>query len=208
MGEEQLTNSDARRVALKEDGNPEGKGLSGLLNDWRETEPRGVVVKQQRQVLAEFFTSMLVLSAHFKYRPVVGTPNYLYWLNGKWLLSLIAPQEWSRERQAAFAGTCVLQPDRTWTIAPASSLAEANPVTRAIARFYESFTHIIDTDLALEDVLPVYVASMPYYQRLNASALTRSLRRSMMLGDQSSIRGRDWLLQLPRLNRLLAHASA
>src|SRR5690606_40243395 len=102
----------------KQDGNLEGKGHNGFLLDWYRTEPRGVAAKPRRQLLAEFFTSMLVLSARFKYKPAVGAPNYLYWLNGEWSLSLIAPAEWSDERRAGFAGTCVLHPDMTWTIDP------------------------------------------------------------------------------------------
>ena len=101
--------------APKTDGNPEGKGVSGLLRDWSASEPRGVVAKPGRQVLAEFFTSMLVLSANFRYQPAVGRANYLYWIRDNWSLSLIAPEEWSDERRAAFAGTCVLQDDMTWT---------------------------------------------------------------------------------------------
>ena len=192
-------------VALKADGNPEGKGLSGILNDWQQSRPQGVVSKPRRQILAEFFTSMLVLSAKFKYRPVVGKPNYLYWINGEWLLSLVSPQEWSAERRASFAGTCVLQLDRTWTIAPSRLLAEKNAVSAAIASFYKAFTEIMNTDLALEDILPVYVGTMPYYQRLNASALSSSLRETMMRGNQLSISGRSWQSQLPQLNHMITN---
>jgi len=88
------------RIIVKTDGNPEGKGLSGFLLDWYRTEPRGVVIKPRRQVLAEFFTSMLVLSARFKYRPAVGVDNYLYCIDGEWLLSLIAPGQWSARHRA------------------------------------------------------------------------------------------------------------
>ena len=59
-------------LAVTPAGNPDGKGLNGFMLDWHHTEPRGVVAKPQRQVLAEFFTSMLVLSAQFKYRPAIG----------------------------------------------------------------------------------------------------------------------------------------
>lgn len=192
-----------KAVALKTEGNPEGKGQSGILSDWQQSRPRGVVAKPQRQILAEFFTSMLVLSARFKYRPVVGKLNYLYWMNGEWLLSLISPQEWSADREAGFAGTCVLQPDRTWTIAPSQSLAEKNTVAEAIARFYTAFTAMMNTDLALEDILPVYVGTMPYYQRLHASTLSRSLHGTMKLGEQTAVTARDWRQHLPRLNHLL-----
>ena len=75
-----------------------------------------MVAKPQPQVLAEFFTSMLVLAAHFKYKPAVGVENHLYWIDDAWSLSLIAPNQWSDKRRAGFVGTCVLQQDMTWTI--------------------------------------------------------------------------------------------
>lgn len=203
MGELKVYRSRDSDVALKADGNPEGKGLNGFLLDWYLSEPKGVVTKPQRQVLAEFFTSMLVLSATFKYRPAVGVPNYLYWVNGGWSLSLISPQEWSDERREGFAGTCVLQRDMTWTIAPSDLLAEDNPVSDAVARFYDAFAETLHTDLTLEEILPFYVGSMPYYQRLYASALSRSIRGTVTLGDQANIRCRDWRMLLPRLERVL-----
>jgi hypothetical protein len=176
-------------IARKADGNPEGKGLNGFLLDWYQSEPTGVIAKPRRQLLAEFFTSMLVLSAAFKYRPAVGTVNYLYWINNEWSLSLIAPAEWSTERQAAFAGTCVLQRDMTWTITPSDAFAE-----------------MLNTDLTLEEILPFYVRRLPYYQRLFASALSRSMRTAVTLGDQASNSCRQWRTLLPqRKDALLSY---
>ena len=63
-------------------GNPEGKGANGFLFDWFATTPRGVVAKPERQVVAELFTSMLVLSASFRYRPAPGCANFLYSIDG------------------------------------------------------------------------------------------------------------------------------
>ena len=193
-------NSD---IARKADGNPEGKGLNGFLLDWYQSEPRDVVAKPRRQVLAELFTSLLVLSATFKYRPVVGAANYLYWINGEWSLSLIAPDEWSQKRRAGFAGACVLQRDMTWTITPSGLLAEDNSVSNAIGRFYDAFTEMLDTDLTLEEILPFYASRMPYYQRLYASALSRSVRAAVTLGDQAATSCRRWHMLLPRLNKQL-----
>jgi hypothetical protein len=190
-------------VARKAGGNPEGKGLNGFLLDWYRTEPRGAVAKPGRQILAELFTSMLVLSAQFKYRPVVHATNYLYWINGAWSISLISPEEWSDERRAGFAGTCVLQDDMTWTISPSELLAGDNPVSDAMGRFYEAFAETLDTDLSLEEILPFYVARLPYYQRLHASALSRSLHTAVTLGDQASISCRRWYRLLPRLQSVL-----
>ncbi len=187
-----------RTTALKVAGNPEGKGANGLLLDWRRTEPRGVVAKPQRQVLAELFTSMLALSASFKYRPALGRPNYLYWIDGQWSLSLIGPEEWSEERRAGFTGTVVLQHDMTWTIALSDRLAENRQMADAVGQFYEAFSESLDTDRTLEEILPFHFDRLPYFQRLHASALSRSLRASCKLGNTESISCRDWQLLLPR----------
>ena len=195
--------TDSAIVAHKAVGNPEGKGLSGLMLDWYRSEPRGVVAKPHRQILAELFTSMLVLSATFKYRPAAGGKNYLYWLDNGWSLSLIAPDEWSDERRAAFVGTCVLQRDMTWTIIPSKLLAEDNLVSDAIGRFYDAFARTLDTDLTLEEILPFCVSTLPYYQRLYASALSRSLRAAVTLGDQGSRSCRHWSRLLPRRDNVL-----
>ena len=203
MGELKQARRPDTSVVRKTEGNPEGKGLNGFLLDWYRSEPRGVVAKPQRQVLAEFFTSMLVLSAQFKFKPAVGVENYLYWIDGDWSLSLIAPDEWTEERQAGFAGTCMLQRDMTWTIVPSEHVGEDNAVTDAIAQFYSAFADMLDTDLTLEEILPFYVGKMPYYQRLYASALSRSVRGAVTLGDQASIRCKDWQMLLPRLERVL-----
>ncbi len=185
-------------VARKADGNPEGKGNNGFLLDWERTEPRGVVIKPRRQLLAEFFTSMLILSARFKFCPAVGVAAYLYWIDGEWSLSLIAPDQWSDERRAGYAGVCVLQADMTWTLNPSPLLAEEGPVADAMARFYEAFAEKLDTDLTLEEILPFYVGTMPYYQRLFASALSRSVRAAVILGDQTATSCREWQALLPR----------
>jgi len=203
MGELKRYSSRDVAMAPQAAGNPEGKGLNGFLLDWYQSEPRGVVAKPQRQVLAEFFTSMLVLSAKFKYKPAVGVENYLYWIESEWSLSLIAPDEWSDERRARFAGTCVLQRDMTWTITPSDLLTEDNPVSDAIGRFYDAFAETLDTELTLEEILPFHVAKMPYYQRLYASALSRSIRAAVILGGQTSTECRHWRMLLPRLERLL-----
>ena len=184
-------------VGLKP-GNPDGKGLNGFLLDWYLSEPRGVVAKPHRQVLAEFFTSMLVLSARFKYKPSIGTENYLYLIDDDWELSLIAPHEWSTERQDGFVGTCILQRDMTWTIAPSAELRRNSRIADAMGRFYDAFAGTLDSDLTLEEILPFYVGRMPYYQRLYANALSRSVRAAITLGDQSGTSSRDWLRALPR----------
>ena len=187
----------------KEDANPEGKGANGFMLDWYRSEPRGVVAKPRRQVLAEFFTSMLILSAHFKYKPAIGVENYLYWVDGQWSLSLIAPEQWSGERQRGFAGTCVLQHDMTWTISPSENLADNDDIIEAIGRFYDAFADTLDTDLTLEEILPFYVRTMPYYQRLHANALSRSIRGTITIAGDRSVPCHEWLARLPFADGML-----
>ena len=184
--------------------NTDGKGANGLMLDWYRTEPRGVVAKSRHQVLAEFFTSMLVLSAQFKYRPVVGVANYLYWIDDSWRLSLIAPSQWTKERRAGFVGTCILQADMTWTIDPSEQLNSRSDLSERVARFFDAFATTLDTDLTLEEILPFYVRKMPYWQRLHASALGRSIHCAVTLGGQTRIEARDWALVLPSAADALA----
>jgi hypothetical protein len=203
MAQIEIYKGTERAVSLRP-ANPDGKGLNGFLLDWYLSEPRGVVAKPHRQVLAEFFTSMLVLSARFKYKPAVGTENYLYLNGDDWELSLIAPREWTAERQAGFVGTCILQGDMTWTIEPSDNLKTSDSrVADAVSRFYDAFRDTLDADLTLEEILPFYVGRMPYYQRLYANALSRSIRAAVILGGQAGTRSREWLCALPRTSALL-----
>jgi hypothetical protein len=193
----------SRLPVQKTAGNPEGKGVHAFLDDWRASEPRGIVAKPQRQVLAELFTSMLVLSASFRYQPVPGCSNYLYWIDGQWSLSLIAPHEWSEERRAGFAGTCVLQRDMTWTIDPPDRLVENGPLLDAIRRLYDGFAAMLDTERTLEEILPYCVGRLHYYQRLYAGALSRSVSATLQLGEQAAMSCRQWQAQLPGLDNVL-----
>lgn len=176
----------------KTDGNPEGKGLSAFLMDWHHSQPRGVVAKPARQLLAEFFSSMLVLSAGFKFSPVVGKTYYLYYLQKGFSLSLIGPAEWSDEKRGNFVASCTLQPDMTWAIMPSDELSKNDRGLEAINRYYDAFVTKLDTNLAIEELLPFYVAKLPYYQRLYASALSRSLYMSLTLSNYKSITCRRW----------------
>ena len=56
---------------------------------------------------------------------------------------------------------------------------------------------MLDVDMTIEEILPSYVGKLPYYQRLYASALSRSIRGSVTLGEQRSMACRDWRVVLP-----------
>lgn len=191
-------------VAIDPAVNPEGKGLNGFLLDWHGSQPRGVAVKQERQILAEYFTSMLILSAAFKFKPVVGQVYYLYWIDNEWSLSLIGPHEWTTERASAYAGQCALHDDMTWTIEVTDKLKNHSSVSDAIGDFYRSFIDKLNNDQSLEADLPFHVKELNYYQRLYASAMSRSIKRSVRYGQQANRTSREWLEHLPsQVNALL-----
>lgn len=202
MGELTCRHYDDSGVALPETY-AHGQGTVGFLMDWYASAPRGVVAKPQPQVLAEFFTAMLVLSAEFKYKPSVGTVNYLYYVDERWELSLIAPEQWSQSRRDGFAGVCRMLTDRTWTIEPSERLSEDTPVADAVRRFYDGFRLAMDSDGTLEDILPFFAGGLSYYRRLNANALSRSIRAATTLSGDRNKPVREWALQLPSANRLL-----
>ena len=187
-------------------GNPDGKGSSGILTDWQERMPAGVGQKSRRRILAEFFTSMLVLSARFKYQPAIGVANYLYWQDGHWILSLVSPQDWQGKLDDLFAGTCFLHADQTWTMDPSGQLGENNDVSNAVGQFFLAFARMVDTDLSLEETLPFFASELPYNQRLHASLMSRSLLQSMVLSNHDSVKGREWSSELLSIRQsLLAH---
>ena len=86
-------------LAVKSGGNPDGKGGSDVMSDWYRATPQGVAAKSQQQILAEFFTSMLVLNASFQYKPAIGVENFLFYVDDTWRLSLIAPDQWSEKHR-------------------------------------------------------------------------------------------------------------
>ena len=200
----------ADSVAAASGANPQGKGLVGFLLDWAYSSPRGVVAKSSPQLLADYFTSLLVLSAAFKFKPAYDTEYYLYCGEPQWTLSLISPDEWqTADKGASFVGTCVLHADSTWSITPSDNLTKPGRVADAVAGFYEDFAERLRSAKPLEDELPFYEGRLPYYQRLFASALSRSLKDSLTIGGQLEIESRRWLDRLPRdAGRLIDAPSA
>ncbi len=178
--------------------NPQGKGQVGFLVDWHYSSPTALTAKSSERILADYFTSLLILSARFKFKPVFEKPYYLYWRNESWELSLIGPEDWRDEsRMNGFAGVCTLHADSTWSIEPSENLGDAGPVATAIGLAYGEFVERLQTAAPLEDELPIYEAGLAYYQRLFAAALGRSIKGSLRLGQQLQRPSSTWLAALP-----------
>lgn len=186
---------------MPQNPNPQGKGLTPVLDEWRGAQPAQVKAKPPRKVLADYFTTLLVLSADFSFKPAPGVGYYLYLRGDQWLLSLISPQEWRGRGPGPCAGRCELQRDMTWALTPADDLAEQADLVAALAAFQEGFMALLDSEAPLEESLPYYVAQLPYYRRLLAAGMAKSLDLSLALAGLSGHSGRHWLESspLPRL---------
>ena len=170
--------------------NPQGKGLS-LINVISETSLTLVAVppKNAIQVANELFTSMFVLGSDFGFKPVIGKEYWLYFKSPRFRLSLISPSEWRDETFGKLVGNCQLQDDLTWTL----QLSEQTSRDKVLMHYIENKRHQFEENLnqqdSLADALPVYEAKLPFYQRLYASMLSKSLGYSM---SRSGIAGLNY----------------
>ena len=160
--------------------NPQGKGLVPVMDSLAESRATiPVPPKQIDQISSELFTSLFVLHSRFQFKPVVGKSYWLYWRNNDFHLSMIAPQEWGGAGYGQYVGECVLHKDVTWTLTLHASTAQNADIMQLIERRRQEFQQALNSADAVDDVLPVYLESLPFYQRVLASALASSLKVSM-----------------------------
>ena len=167
--------------------NPQGKGLVPILKDMASSRAKvDLRPKKIDQIAGELFTSMFVLESEFAFKPVIRKKYYLYRKDGRFRLSLVSPDQWAGDLFGQFIGSCMLESDITWTLEMAEQASHDEMLTRYIQKKKQDFEKALERAEELADILPVYCGSMPYYQRLFASALAASLGVSMQL---SGIKG-------------------
>ena len=167
---------------MPENPNPQGKGAVIVLNALNDHKfSCEVPPKQITQVEMELFTSMFVLQSDIKFNPVVRRSYWLYQHNDGYKLSLIAPEEWTRPYRGAFIGECVLQDDRTWTLALSSSMANDQSFLKMIEERRKRFMSSLDSAETLEEGLPEYDTTFSFYAKVLSYSLGRSLKHSMRL---------------------------
>ncbi len=170
---------------MPENPNPQGKAALPLLNDlqrWRNAPGSSSTGSQRtpRGVLADYLSALLVLSADFKFRPVLGRHYHLYFRNQQWQLSLVAPWEWRPSRNDSYIAACQLRPDASWNISPAGGLEHRHDLLDALSDFEQQFRNRVTAAETLSADLPHYEAQLPYYQRVLASGLASTLQRSLV----------------------------
>ena len=161
--------------------NPQGKGLVPVLDSLAESQALvSVAPKQIEQISSELFTSLFVLHSHFQFKPVVGKAYWLYQHNHQFRLSLVSPKEWGSADFGLFVGECVLQEDVTWTLTLDTQARNDRLLMNLFEKKQHEFAQALCAVESLEQVLPFYLAGLPFYQRVFASALASSLHASML----------------------------
>jgi hypothetical protein len=174
-------------------GNPQGKGLVPVLDAWQGAQPRAVTAKNTETILRDYFTTLLVLSAEFAFKPVPGMPYYLYLGGGRWRLSLISPDEWGPGAPGSCLGCCFLMPDMAWRIELLTDPTSEPALRDALRAFHAGFIELLADSDTLEAGLPHYVKSLPYYRRLLAAGLANSLSHSLRLSGLDGTGTSHWL---------------
>jgi hypothetical protein len=165
-------------VTLQKNPNPQGKGVVPVLRDWGTVQPVALGPKSPADFLRDYCISSLVLAAHFRFKPVVGRRYFLYGNAQGWSLSLIAPEEWGQRKVGEFVASCRLRPDMTWDM-DTSRLEEHSPAVTMVRTFIRGFIDTLGGQDCITTHLPFYIAGLPYYQRLLATALASSLQRTL-----------------------------
>ncbi len=174
---------------LQKLGNPQGKGVVGVVDDLQAYMPLQVQAKSSHQWLADYFTSTVVLSAKYGFKPIMGKDYFLYFKNNEWKLSLIEPHAWTSHKSGIYFAKCILHKDMSWSLEPKEDWQKSALLANTICKLESAFVETINNQTPLIEQLPFFVKQLPYYQRLGANALARSLKQSLefKLGKKESL---------------------
>lgn len=171
--------------------NPQGKGLVPVLESLVTSRALiAAVPKNIQQISSELFTSLFVLHSQFQFKPVVNKPYWLYQRDKQFQLSLISPSEWGSNSFGLIVGECVLQQDITWSLTLDNDAANNQALMQYIETKRLEFELALERANSIDNVLPFYIESLPFYQRVFASALANSLKNSML---KSGIQGMSYV---------------
>ena len=193
MSEPQRNAGEKEVSAVDSDGNPQGKGMVPVLDALNALRPWQPGEKEAEQILREFCLSTLVLSARFDFRVVPDKTYFLYRSEAEWCLSLISPEEWGARIPGAFLGSCCLAQDMTWSLELAPDVANDPALVAALQTHLQGFVSRLEEVGTLEDALPLYESTLPYQQRMMATALSSSLQTSLLVSGLRGRAGTQWL---------------
>jgi hypothetical protein len=89
----------------------------------------------------------------------------------------------------------------TWEINTSGSYADNTTASAKAGKFVEAFVETVAEHDGISANLPFYIRSLPYYQRLLATALASSLQSSMPKNSAAVevllTNAREWILPPP-----------
>lgn len=179
--------------------NPQGKGLVPVLAALAQANQQvRIAPKHVEQLSVELFTSLFVLESRFQFKPVRGRQYWLYRYGERFQLSLLAPEQWRAPTFDLVVGCCELHDDLAWTLALTPEAAQDSAFLAYLQHRRAQFQQELQASSSLSAALPVYVAHLPFYQRVFAAALASSLRKSLQLSGIAQ-------LSYSQAAKLLAH---
>lgn len=178
--------------------NPQGKGLVPVLAALHHaSDALCIIPKTVEQISADLFTSMFVLESRFQFKPIRGHKYWLYRYGERFQLSPVFPEQWSVPTFDQVIGCCELQKDLAWTLELSPEAAQDLQLLEYIRIKRERFEQSLQASASMQSGLPVYVATLPFYQRVFAAALASSLRQSMQLTGIAQLTYEQALQRLP-----------
>ncbi|MDX8125681.1 DUF2452 domain-containing protein [Methylomonas sp. OY6] len=165
---------------ISKPANPQGKGSIAVLDSLQQAKKQLIApAKNIQQISSDLFTSLFVLNSQIRFKPTTEQVYWLYFKDGQYRLSLIAPQQWYPAQSGRFIGACELQSDLTWTLELSDACANDGAFIQEIANRRQQLEQKLQQAEKIDDLLPVYLETLPYYSRVLAAALAYSLKQSM-----------------------------
>ena len=131
--------------------NPQGKASIAVLNDLHIFKPINIKKKEAPQWLTDYFTSLLVLSSKFSFKPIIDKEYYLYFDSSDWRLSLIEPQSW-KDCPYLFFAACYMHEDKSWSIAPIDNWEKNIYLSERINEMKHEFFKSINNNIPIIDI--------------------------------------------------------
>jgi len=168
--------------------NPQGKGVVVLLDSLQQAKNHlQTSAKNIQQISSDLFTSLFILNSQIRFKPTTRQTYWLYLKDGQYRLSLIAPDQWAPAQSGRFIGACALQTDLTWTLELSGDCTNDQAFIQDIAHRRQQLEQKLQQAEKIDDVLPVYTKTLPFYSRVLASGLAYSLKQSMQKGGISGL---------------------
>ena len=178
--------------------NPQGKGQVPMLQAWQDLSAAAPQERSQEGFLLDYLAGSLVLAAGIRFKPVLGRDYYLYWLEDRWSLSMVSPQEWGQRDGRYPVALCRLRRDLSWELTGLEGYPLHEEAIEALRNFQLGFLDFIDNDQDLVDGLPFHSPQLSWHARLLGLGLSKTLQASLELTPALSPTGSKLLAALER----------